>query len=226
MEKAFGYLRVSSEGQIDGDGFSRQEKAIMNYAKANDLEIVKIYREEGVSGTLEKRPALAELMVSLEQNGHGVKTVIIERLDRLARDLMVQEAIIKDFQKHGFNLISAIEGPDLCGEDPTRKLVRQILGAISEYDKSMIVLKLRAARDRVKAKTGRCEGRKPYGETEGEQAVIKRIKNMRRNRRGGIPGLSLQAIADRLNSEGIKTKEGAEWVPMQVKRAIDRRAEL
>lgn len=225
MKKAFGYLRVSGQGQIDGDGFERQEKAIMNYAKANDIEIVKpLYKEEGVTGTIENRPALAELMINLEQNGHGVKTVIIEKLDRLARDLTIQEAIVRDFQKHGFELISALEGPDLCGEDPTRKLVRQIFGAIAEYDKTMTVLKLRAARERVKQKTGKCEGRKGYGESEEEQKVIQRIKMMRRTRKGGIKGLSLQAIANQLNSEGIPTKDYRSWTPSQVKRALDRKA--
>ena len=79
--KCFAYLRVSGKGQVDGDGFDRQIKAIKNYAKANKLTIEKVYREEGVSGTLEDRPALAEMMVSLEQNGHGVIGVSGERVD-------------------------------------------------------------------------------------------------------------------------------------------------
>ncbi len=91
------------------------------------MEVVKIFKDD-ISGTKEDRPALADLMFDLEENGHGVKTVIIEMVNRLARDLMVQEFIIKDFQKHGFHLISATEDVDLLSEDPTRKLVRQVLG--------------------------------------------------------------------------------------------------
>ena len=147
--KAYAYLRVSGKGQLKGDGFPRQEKAIKKYAKANKIEIIKVFKD-GISGTKEDRPALADLFVDLEENGHGVKTVIIERVDRLARDLMVQEIIIKDFQKHGFNLISAVEGNDLLDGDPTRDLMRQMLGAISEYEKRMLVLKLKCARERKK----------------------------------------------------------------------------
>jgi len=70
--KAFGYIRVSGKGQIDGDGLTRQEEAIRQYAAANGFEIAEIYREEGISGTQESRPALAKMMVSMEQNGHVI----------------------------------------------------------------------------------------------------------------------------------------------------------
>ena len=60
-KRAYGYIRVSGRAQVDGDGLIRQEKAILDYAKANGITIENIFREEGVSGTLEHRPALAEL---------------------------------------------------------------------------------------------------------------------------------------------------------------------
>lgn len=60
--------------------------------------------------------------------------------------------------------------------DPTRILVRQMMGAIAQYEKSQIVLKLRGARLRKRAKDGRCEGRKPYGFYEGETANLERLK--------------------------------------------------
>ena len=80
---------------------------------------------------LASRPALLEMMEALHSN--GVKLVLLEKLDRLARDLMIQETIIGDLRKYGFELVSVIE-PDLCQDDPTRKLMRQIIGAIAEYE--------------------------------------------------------------------------------------------
>ena len=50
MVKVFAYLRVSGKGQVDGDGFPRQLAAIKAHAKANDMRIVQVFREEGVTG--------------------------------------------------------------------------------------------------------------------------------------------------------------------------------
>lgn len=215
--KAYAYLRVSSAGQVDGDGFPRQRAAIEAYARAHNMRIVRFFQEEGVSGTkdLENRPALQEMMLALLSN--GVRTVLVEKLDRLARDLMVQEAIVGDMRKRGFELISVAE-PDLCSDDPSRKLVRQIFGAIAEYDRCMIVLKLRGARQRMRARTGRCEGRKPYGAREGEQEVINRIVELRKN------GLNYSNIADKLNALGVRARNGGVWYPANVSRVLEREA--
>ena len=204
MEKAYGYIRVSGKGQVNGDGFDRQIKAIRDYAKTNGFEIVHIYQEEGVSGTLQDRPALTDMVLDLEENGQGIKTVIIERIDRLARDLMIQENSLHDMGKDGVAVLSVTDG-DLLEDDPTRKLVRQVLGAIAEYDKTMLVLKLKAARDRKKAKTGKCEGRKSYQETNPE--LIAEIKRLRRKPRNG-KRLSLKKTVDALNEQGFKSDTG------------------
>src|SRR5437870_91990 len=97
MTKAVSYLRVSGRGQVDGDGPERQRQAIARFAKAGSYTVVEEYSDLGVSGTTElaDRPGLAALLDRLESN--GVRTVIIERADRLARDLMVQEVIVGQF---------------------------------------------------------------------------------------------------------------------------------
>jgi DNA invertase Pin-like site-specific DNA recombinase len=217
MTKAFAYLRVSGKGQIEGDGFTRQLSAIKSYAAQHDIKIVKTFREEGVNGAteLENRPALMELLEALAAN--GTKLVLIEKLDRLARDLMVQETIIGDLRKKGFELISVTE-PDLLQRDPTRVLMRQVFGAIAQYEKAMIVAKLRGARDRVKAKQGRCEGRKPYGFFEGEVEILQRIRELRGE------GLGYDRIAERLNREGFKARTGGRWHGLVVNRILSRSA--
>ena len=213
MTRAFAYLRVSGKGQVDGDGFTRQHEAIKKYATANDMKIVRTFREEGVSGTkdLENRPALQDLLLALYTN--GVRTVIIEKLDRLARDLMIQETIIGDLRKKGFQVISAAE-PDLCSDDPSRKLVRQIFGAIAEYDKAMTVLKLRGARQRMRAKQGRCEGRKPYGCHPGEQPILERMRILR------AQGMAVDTIAATFNAEDLKTRSGGLWYGSTIARIL------
>jgi len=204
---------VSGDSQIDGDGFPRQLAAIKAYAAAHDIRIVKVFREEGVSGIREAkdRPAWAEMMLALL--GNGVKTVIIERLDRLARELMVQEKTIADLQKQNFNLVS-VQEPDLMSGDPSRIAFRQMMGVFAEYDKSQIVLKLRAARMRKKAKDGRCEGRKPYGFYQGEMEPLDRMKTLR------ATGLGFDRIAAQLNAEGLTPRSGTRWHGVVVNRIL------
>ena len=117
---------------------------------------------------------------------------------------MVQETIIADLRKRGFELLSVME-PDLLQNGPTRILMRQIFGAIAQYEKCMIVAKLKGARDRMKARTGRCEGRKPFGHYDGEPAILERMRALRQTDMG------FDRIADVLNAEGLKPRTGARW---------------
>lgn len=202
-------------GQIDGDGFIRQSEAIERYAASSGMIILETFREEGVSGTkdLENRPALQNLLLAID-NGE-VRMVLIERLDRLARDLMVQETILGDLRKRGITVVSVTE-PDLCSDDPSRKLMRQIFGAIAEYDKAMIVLKLRGARQRVKARTGRCEGAKAFGTSDAHRPTIERILSLRET------GMAVDTIAETLNAEGLKSKTGGRWYGSSVRNVLMR----
>jgi DNA invertase Pin-like site-specific DNA recombinase len=215
VKRVFVYLRVSGRGQIDGDGFDRQLLACQKYAADNGYEIAEVFREEGQSGKkdLEDRPALAELFAALEEN--GIKTVLIEKLDRLARDLMIQESIVLDMQKHGYTLLSAYE-PDLCSNDPSRILIRQIFGALAQYERSMIVLKLRGARQRVKARRGKCEGRHAFGEKPSEAHTLEQIKEWHGT--GSTP----KRIAEDLNGTGHKTRSGRPWRSTTVAKIIRR----
>jgi hypothetical protein len=188
----FAYLRVSGKGQIKGDGFPRQLAAIRKYTAEHDMRIVQVFEEKAVPGKTEweQRPAWLAMLQKITSN--GVHTILIERLDRLARDLMVQEHIIADLRKLGVTLVSVAE-PDLCVDDPSRKLLRQIMGA-------------------KRADTGRCEGRKRYGEKPGESSVRDRIRLMRKG------GATLRSICDMLNGEGLTTRYGRPWMLMTVQR--------
>jgi DNA invertase Pin-like site-specific DNA recombinase len=210
--KALSYLRVSGKSQIGNDGFPRQRDTINRYAKANSMEVVEEYRDEGVSGTKEMadRAGLADLLDRLESN--GVQVVLVERADRLARDLLVGEVILGQFRKLGVRVIAADSGTDLTvgDDDPTRTLIRQVLGAVSQFEKSVIVLKLRAARERKRRREGRCEGRKAFGDRPNEVKALNRLRQLRRKPRGGQRP-SYAEVADLLNREGLSTRTGKPW---------------
>jgi len=212
MQKAFAYLRVSGKGQVDGDGFPRQLKAIKEYAGAHDIKIVRVFQEKGVSGAVEgmDRPTWADMIGTILAN--GVKIILVESLGRLARDLYIQEYILRDMKQRGITLISVTE-LDL-DSDPTRVMFRQILGAVHQYEKNMIVLKLRGARVRQKAKTGHCEGAKAFGTLPGEAAVVERMKALRAD------GIGFDRIAAKLNEDGVKPRRGARWHGLTVNKIL------
>ena len=199
MELAFIYLRVSGRGQIEGDGPERQRIACQEYADRHGITIAQEFFEEGISGKSElaNRPALSNMLAAMEES--GIKTIVIEKLDRLARDLMVSETILADLKKSGYTLISTHE-PDLCNDDPSRKLVRQIFSAIAEYDRAMTVLKLKGARDRARMREGRCEGAKPYGAYPGEMECLERMHELRRT------GHNIVEVVQTLNAEGYRAR--------------------
>lgn len=211
--RAVAYLRVSGKAQVDGDGFPRQRAAIEAYAAVNGIEVVRWYEERGVSGTVEgaDRPAWFELT---EEAKRGKYVILIEKLDRLARDLMVQETILRDLNKDALILRSVAE-PDLASTDATRVLMRQMMGAVAQYDKTTLVSKLKAARERKKRDTGRCEGIRPYGEYPGEAEVLEKIIEFSR------AGMGYSPIARALNEMGIKPRSAKQWWPYTVSGILD-----
>jgi DNA invertase Pin-like site-specific DNA recombinase len=222
-KQAFAYLRVSGRGQVNRDGFPRQREAVKKYAAANGVQIEREFLEKGVSGALDlaHRPAFLEMMTTLHAN--GTKLVLVEKLDRLARDLMVQEHIIADLRTNGFEILSVME-PDLCIDDPSRKLMRQIMGAIAEYDKTMIVLKLRVARQRKRKEKPdeRSVGRHFFGHhprRPDEAVTLKRMIELKAS------GLCPLAIARLLNGEGRETRLGKPWHSAVIQSILSRERE-
>jgi len=137
---------------------------------------------------------------------------------------MVSEILLDEFRKLEVTVIEAESGLDLTvhNQDPTRVLMRQMLAAISQWDKSCTVQKLRASRVRIRKTKGKCEGRKPFGERAGESAVIQRIQALRGEK------MTIKAIADSLNAENIPTRSKvragsvAKWHPTMIGRILNR----
>jgi DNA invertase Pin-like site-specific DNA recombinase len=219
--KAVSYLRVSGKAQVEGDGFARQRTAIAAFCKRAKFELVEEFVDGGVSGTtdLEGRPGLAALIDRIESN--GVKVVVVERADRLARDLMVSEVILDQFAKAGARVLTA-DGADLSSaeNDPTRTLIRQVLSAVAQFDKTVTVLKLRAARERLRRKGHRVEGRKPYGFRPDEKIILEHMRELRAKPRG--ERLSYEQIASELNAKGHTTRYGKAWTRAGVFQVLNR----
>ncbi|MEI6128657.1 MAG: recombinase family protein [Planctomycetota bacterium] len=86
--------------------------------------------------------------------------LVVERADRLLRDLIVSEMAVWAFADVGVSIVTADTGENIteAGNDPLRKLIRQVLNAVADYERSALVAKLRAARDRKKRNGGHASG--------------------------------------------------------------------
>jgi len=225
--KPFGYVRVSGRGQVDGDGPERQADSIRRFNEAHNLvKEVTLYVEEAVSGTVEalSRPRFMQLLEDIQvyrMRFPGAPVcIIVERMDRIARDLIVSELLMKECAERHIAVYAADQGwqdQTLTDADPTRKLIRQIMGALAEWEKSVIVKKLRAARDRKRQETGRCEGIIPFGGIESEKSIFTSMQNMR------SISMSYASIACQLNGEGRWARGGKRWTKAAVYQVLNRR---
>lgn len=211
MPKAVAYLRTSSAANVgaDKDSDKRQLAAIRAYAKSAGFEVVDTYYDAAVSGAdpVTERPGFMEMLNRVVSN--GAKTILVESPDRFARDLAVQLAGHDMLKEMGIALIPAT-APDFFTEDtPTAVLVRQVLGAIAQFEKASTVAKLAAARKRKREATGKCEGRKGHAELRPE--VVALVRELRhagagRKPKGGV--LSLREIAAELAARGHVSATG------------------
>lgn len=222
------YLRVSTDRQAEeGLGLEIQEEAIGTWAKANGHKVAVWARDEGVSGSngLDTREALPEALEALRDG--AVSGLVVYRLDRLARDLIVQETLLAEIRRLGGAVYStsAAEAGYLEDDpdDPSRKLIRQVLGAVSEYERSMISLRLRSGRRRKAANGGFAYGSPAFGyRAEGgelvpaddEQVTLARIKELH------AEGRSLREMIAVLEAEGHKPKRSAKWHPESLARVV------
>jgi DNA invertase Pin-like site-specific DNA recombinase len=140
--------------------------------------------------------------------GNGVRVVIVESPDRFARDLIVQMTGHDYLRRAGVQLIPTT-APDFFAEDtPTAVLIRQVLGAVAQFEKASLVAKLKAARDRKREKTGKCGGRKSYAEARPE--IVTLAKQMQSERK------SYRSISKALADLGHLTANGKPYAASAV----------
>jgi DNA invertase Pin-like site-specific DNA recombinase len=225
------YVRVSSAHQAEAYGPEVQRAAIAKWAKANGHQVVS-WQTDVVSGASELRNRVGWCEAAALVKSGKAAGIVVARLDRLARDVMVQELLLRKLSDLGGIVLSTRENENemLNGEskDPSRKLVRVIMGAISEYDREMTVDRLTAGRHAKAARGGYAHGALPYGyrsdqgdliPVPGEQRALARMKEL------AAQGKSTREIARLLTAEGHPTKRGAAWSSPVVARIL-RRADM
>jgi DNA invertase Pin-like site-specific DNA recombinase len=226
-KRAIAYVRVSTNEQLDGYGLEVQEESVRGYCRAHALRLVGVTRDEGESGAngLEDRDGLAAALARLEAG--DAEVLVVPRLDRLARDLLLQETVIRRLEQADRAVVSVSE-PDIANGDPTRVLVRHVLGAIAQYEAAVIRGRLSDGKARKIADGGYGGGRPPYGkrahagklvDNPDEARLVEQVSELR------AEGRSYQEVCDVLEAEGFRPRKAQHWQPMVV-RSIATRAGL
>jgi DNA invertase Pin-like site-specific DNA recombinase len=211
------YVRVSTERY----GPAAQRAAIREWAKATGARIAR-FVEDATSGALSERESLGEVLAEIKAG--RVAGVVVARLDRFSRDMLVQEHLMSDVWRLEVYSTAADENslrddPD----DPSRKLIRRMLGAVVEYDREMTLLRLRNGRKAKARSGGFAYGAPPFGWTavngklhrsKTEQATRAVILDM------AAGGASTREIADTLNADGRPSKRGGSWSSATVARVL------
>lgn len=203
--KLVAYVRASTEEQQYSPQAQRGE--IEAWAQREGHSVVS-WRSDQVSGSKDvlERPGLATAL--LEASNGVAEGLVVWKLDRLSRRLLVQETIIDQLRREGRPLFSVRE-PDLCSPDPERVLVRQIMGAIAEYERAIIGIRTRLGMQRARA-AGKQIGR--------VSCLPPAVGELARGLRS--EGLTLAEVGEELSLRGFPPPRGEKWWPGTVRRMM------
>ena len=209
----------------EGHSLDAQEAAVREHAKANGLNLVRIVRGESSSEAVKDRPDLGELLDTLQPG----TVLVVPRLDALARDLPTQEVLLRDIRERGAEVASCsrAEADSLADDpnDPTRKLIRQVLGAVADFERALVGLRLSRGRRAKAGSGGFAYGSPPFGMRAHDKRLVpdpKEQEALALARQLRDEGKSYRTICQALTEAGHKPRRGQHWYPTTVARILRR----
>lgn len=213
------YARVSTAGQVPGTSLTGQLEACREAAARHGWEITAEHVDAGESGANAERPALAEVMNSVESG--AVEALIVYRLDRLARSTIHLLTLVQRLEAAGVRLVSTSEAIDT--RTPTGRMTMTVLGSVAELERETIRTRTREGVTRRVAQGGWVSSTPPFGyravpdTRQGMRGVVLQIDpaqatTIREMHRLLVAErVPLTAAADQLNDAGHRTATGRAW---------------
>jgi site-specific DNA recombinase len=222
--KAIGYIRVSTEEQANhGVSLDAQRAKIEAYASLYDIELVEIIVDAGQSAKTLNRDGLQRALGMLKAG--EVEGMVIVKLDRLTRSVRDLDVLLENYFAEKFSLMSV--GEQIDTRTASGRLVLNVLMSVAQWEREAIGERTSAALQHKKSQ-GEYIGGAGFGYTvtDAKLKKTKEFKTVELIQRLRGEGKTLQAIADHLNSEGIKTARGGKWYPKTVANIIERETRL
>jgi DNA invertase Pin-like site-specific DNA recombinase len=129
--KAIVYCRVSSKEQVEGTSLESQESACREFAQSKNIEILKVFIEQGESAKFADRTQLLELLDFCKKNKGSVNALIVWKVDRFARNVTDHFSVKSTLVKYGVRIMSVTEPIDT---NPEGKLMETILAGFAQFD--------------------------------------------------------------------------------------------
>ncbi len=158
--RAVGYIRVSTDEQIDGYSLSAQEKAIRDFASLRGWQVKHIYIEAGVSAKDDKRPEFQKMIEDAKQKHFDV--IIVHKLDRFSRSLVDMLSYMNMLNESEVGFVSVTEDFDFS--TPMGKLMLAMLGAFSQWYLDNLAAEVSKSK-KERARKGGWNGTLSYGYT-------------------------------------------------------------
>ncbi|WP_128426716.1 recombinase family protein [Gudongella oleilytica] len=228
-KKAVVYLRVSTSMQVDGYSLDAQRASIERYARAFDIDIIDVYKDEGRSGkSIAGREDFIRMFNDIEEGKIDVDYVMVFKLSRFGRNSADVLFSLQKLQQYNVNLICTEEG--LNSAQAYSKMMLTVLSAVAELERDNIVDQTMSGR-KQKASEGKWNGGFPpygYGINEDDILVIndKEAEAIRIIYKKYLEGLGFNAISKYLKRQGIDKiprKNGTltQWSAKLIKDIID-----
>ena len=211
VTRIVGYVRVSTEEQVDGHSLDAQRREIERYAERQGFVLVNIYADEGVSAhtdRIEKRPQLAALLADASRGSFD--TVVVHTIDRWARNMRVQLETLSRLGSAEVGFVSLMENFDFS--TPHGKFNLNMIGGVNQFFSDQLALHVLKSQ-RHKAEGGLPIGPVPFGYvigTSGEVAIVEPSEGeaIRQAFAARAAGRSNGQIAEVLNGDGFRTRKG------------------
>jgi DNA invertase Pin-like site-specific DNA recombinase len=205
--RVLAYVRVSSDEQADSRaGLEAQRAAIQAECMRRAWEIVEVIEDAGYSAKDMRRPGVQAALDELERG--RADGLVVAKLDRLSRSMLDFTALMAKAQKQGWALVALDCAVDTT--TPAGEAMAHVLATFAQFERRLIGQRTREALA-VKRKQGVRLGRPQ----SIPPRLARRIRSMRTR------GLTLQAICDKLNSEGVPTpRGGSTWRPTSLRAVL------
>ena len=217
MKKVIGYIRVSTEYQkLKENSINNQIKSINDYCNNDNMCLIDIFEDNGVSGMNSDRNGLNQLFDKVKKD--NIDMVIVYSLSRLGRKLKDVIHFVEMLDKHNVQFVSLKE--NFNNNDIVGKLMFNILGSINEFEVNLLSHRFsdvkqykKSVRELYSGKI--CFGLKRNGkkliDNNTELETLKLIHKLRNNK------MSYFKISDYLNERNILSKENKQWYGSSVR---------